>query len=1148
MRIVAIWQFGYGIINRTGNNFMAKLFKTKQAKKRMIAVLAVTLATSLSVGVLAACDDSESSEEATEEETTTSTRTDTQLIQNGNFELYEDIEATETSKKVNLISAPDNWTNSYGTKAGSTAPASESKSGIVNTAEWENFTKPGRPFTSKDDALANWTAEGVTAYDRIKAYADFDIDSVEDFEYYDDYKYTVDFDDIKNFYNTETNAYTVNNPGVHAGAKEGETSVLMIQNKKISNSQVYGTAQQYASSTTLTIASGTAAELSVWVKTSNLTHLENLPTEQGAGAFISVTNTVGGTTLDALQIKNINTEKQTASTEWVKYTLYVRASTFATSTIQITLGLGMGSAANAQEMVDGYAFFDDLTCTLIESDEFETKTNGVYTLFIDDDAEDKIVNADTAGTNRTLALDLKSSTNNPLAVAIPAGNIGLTEEESNGGVYTSATYPQVGLDKVDESVTELTTVKGLRENAKVTNSVKTDFTNYPFGDENSQVLLLMSYNGAPYTAKLEDATNFKLEKEASMLISFFVKTSEMHGCAGAGVALVDGTNKTSITPFDSTAVATVDIKNQTETKEDIFDGWVQCFFFVTNDTKQEKTFHLEFTYGSTTITGTTKDSYISGYAAFANFETQILTDREVSYATTGTYAVKATLVDEQTSVAGQKFDSTIDSDKTIETDIAHTANYWGVVGGNKRVGGTDESAPDTPPENVVYAGLLNKEYAKAYYDATPALAWKETLIGTQTKEDWWTNTFGTATQPLAIINKADAAYGFIARSNTSVAADTAHRVSVDVKASEGAVAYVYLIDASNTENGFASGLKTNMPSVTYWYDDDGNVLSKDPASKDFNHRTDVAFNLTENGLYKHAQDANDNNYYTNLAKYKTDEGGNLVNEDGKIAFYANEGKFYAYYDVEKGTYSTQVFDFPETFKAANARYYAPAEHEAVIKVTGTGEWVNVSFAVKAGSDAKNFRVEVWSGSRDGAVKNKAGSYVLFNNLTSAAIENYDTLVTEAEKQLEDKATKAENEVVERYTFTFFDDAAYLRYDETQDTENKGNPYKSYVQSEKTEGIAYLFWEDATGSKTNYRMFFNYGLSDVTVQAETTDEETEEETTDEEKETDPASILLLASSIALVAALVIVIVSIVVQKIVKKRRKARGYVVPVKVKK
>jgi hypothetical protein len=84
-----------------------------------------------------------------------------------------------------------------------------------------------------------------------------------------------------------------------------ESGVLMLNNYRTDGN---GTAQKYTSSTTVTLEPGKAAQLSVWVKTENLTYANGQDVNGNRGAYIGVTNSVGGQALDQMQIKNINTE------------------------------------------------------------------------------------------------------------------------------------------------------------------------------------------------------------------------------------------------------------------------------------------------------------------------------------------------------------------------------------------------------------------------------------------------------------------------------------------------------------------------------------------------------------------------------------------------------------------------------------------------------------------------------------------------------------------------------------------------------------------------------------------------------------------------------------------------------------------------
>ena len=166
-----------------------------------------------------------------------------------------------------------------------------------------------------------------------------------------------------------------------------------------------------------------------------------------------------------------------------------------------------------------------------------------------------------------------------------------------------------------------------------TQALADDFENFsklPFASQNGKVLLLYSSLGAPYTATME-SSSFTLNKDEYMLVSFRVKTSALQGGTGATVTLVEGDNETVIGAVDTTTLTGVDLvddakKLDTENAdryEDIFDGWQQCFFFVSNTTDTDGlTFSLKFSFGPTEISGTTLSSYTEGYAAFAGFSAE----------------------------------------------------------------------------------------------------------------------------------------------------------------------------------------------------------------------------------------------------------------------------------------------------------------------------------------------------------------------------------------------------------------------------------------------------------------------------------------------------------------------------------------------
>lgn len=1129
-----------------------------------MAVASVMLASTFTLAFFAAC--AEDSDE--DDDNTSVSATDTQTIKNGNFEFYSEMDEDVTDRLA-LINSPTSWSFTAG------SPSSTVNSGILDTSTeaWNNITRTGgyafetyeysgensdyvgtevTTFTSIADAIAHWEDEGVNAYDRLYFYEIYqdDIDALDDDDeqatFFDDYSYSVDYEDVKYLKDVETNGAF----RLHDGVADDETSVLMIHNLVTSN-YVVGTAQYYTSSTTITLAAGTAAEVSVWVRTDNLYHYNSTDTEnpessgdavdRRAGAYIGVTNTVGGTSLDQMQIKNINTNGA-----WEQYTVYVRASTFATTTFKIVLGLGQGSSTDRYEHVNGYAFFDDLTCKIISSSDFDDATSdgsSVRTCTIKSLKDEKIFDMDVE-TASTYALDLYAAFDADDTL-LNSPEIALTSEKTgvDGKLYTTANLGLGDDESNYASVTTLTEIAS-KDNKYLKNIYENDLKDkYPFEDE--QFLMLMSANGAAYTAKLPELT---LEKDERMLVSFFVKTSSIpSGYSGAGatvVELVDGAevNRTSISAFDSTTLSTVDIDDDTK---DIYSGWAQCFFFIENSTDKTASFRIELTYGPTTIVGTSKTDYVDGYAAFANFETATLTKTEYSYASTGSQAVSVSLTGEvqETKV----FDSvSAAAQNDVETGLALPASFTGVLGGSKFV--TAGGADNVMPEDT-YAGLLNAQYVEAYYASSDA--WRDALASDKTNaDDWWQSFFGNARQPLVIINGESTSYGYYS-ANLSISASSYQKISMRVKVSAGAKAYIYLSDVSSAETT-GTPITPNAPAVTYWYNDYGDICRVDPTSKDYNSKTDVLFELQDNGLYtKVGGDAS--TYYANLYNYDKDDEGNYVTSDGTIAFYynKNDGKYYAYYDEDTDVYKQVVECLPVKDDDGNSivRYdYSSTDYSqygSVIVVDNTDgsltDWVTVSFFVATGNESKSYRLEVWNGDRYGTDTNPANSYVFFDNYINEDVSgDYATLLSDSAAALKDKLGLSDKENLPEeyalyYTFTFYDATSYLRYDVNEDEDEEGNPYGSYTQSAYEEQLIYLYIQDTDGTLMNsgsmYAMFLDFTATDVTVTPD--DLSTDEGSDSSSDTTTDTNVLLLISSGILAVVLLLVIVLVVIQRLKKK---------------
>lgn len=1130
----------------------------KSKKQRLLALLLCGFMLTTTAASLAACG----SDKKTEVDQTelTDDKTDDARITNGSFEFFDDNDG-----KNLIITSPTGWTKSSSSKRAS---------GIVNTDAdaWKKFTETSEAWSASEkteaDAKANWSA--MTVRDKLEfkeLWEDEDDDNdVTDLSYYDEDEdsYNVEFSDIKNL---------PDNPGTHYGpnAENKETSVLMLQNYATDGK---GTTGKFTSSTTVTIQPGTSAKFSVWVKTMNMTYDgtsdgagEEVYDGADRGAYIGVTHTVGGETLDEMRIKNINTAKDAKADEnygWVQYTVHLKGCSYATSTFTIVLGLGEGSSDDKYGYVDGFAFFDDAKCTIVENKDFPTAS--IPTVTANAAAEDKLFLTNQAGTENTcakgkyeFALDLYSDFT---AYSVNA-SVALTDDDGkNCTNYGNLNIPTTGdfFDKI--------AVKDIENSTAIENAVKNAVKDYPF-DAEKEAIVLMSKNGAAYTAKLDEITLFA---ERRTVISFFLKTSDLNGFTGAGVTVEETTpgadNSTSLSSLDTTSIQTIDVDGADGKIEDVYKGWQQCFVFVENESDETRTFQISLSYGMREIKDSSSTDYYPGFAIFSNFSVNASTLSEAEYdrATSGTYTAKLSLVGDGDVVTDAGFDSVASiPEKEIETTLADPANYTGVFGGSKYVVKNGTDVTTNANEN---AGLLNKKYAANYLAQARSSAdyWLNglsTATGITLDNDWWKNTFGTSTQPLVIYNKEATSYGYIG-AKTTLESGGSDLTPISVKVKTNGTANVYLIDSdSKTE-----AIKFSTVKYVYWYDEDGNVCVKDPNDDDFDEKTDVAFKLNEdNGLYEvnpkwaHAENYK-GKFYANLKNYEKDETtGNLLVADGGVeykytdkwldqgndgvAFYGKDGKYYAYEN-----YTTEVHDFTEVAELP-ARYDYSTKTEKSLQMTVTdthGKWVTCTFYVKTGSEAKNYRLEVWSGNREGTLKNAAGTYVFFDASNPSAPDDYAALIEEEIEYLKDKESwttddefKANYENVLYFGYSFYDSPSFLRYDSTLDKNKVGNSYTSYNAADSEtypEGVAYLYSENANDNWM--KMFVDFSYTEVTVAADVAEDEADSDDDTDSTTSNDTNVALLVSSLIVAVALIFAVVAIIVRKLAKKMaRKKRA---------
>lgn len=1094
-------------------------------KKRTLfktAVLGVTaIATSLTIGMSAACSTSGNDGSTSDkDDDKTTTKIDAQTIKNGNFEYYSDNDG------LYLISTPDNW--SSGTKGSSL----NSMSGVINTVKerWEAFTDPDLPKTLEDNDDLEAGDENKKDYHGMLAddlpYKNTHTatdetnkdDGTKDY-IGNPYTYKYSYDDTCGedeilVDGVKTKFYTDDDGNLFLDEdfeQPLETSVLMLHNFR--KSDYYGGETYYTSSTTVSLEANTAAEISLWVKTTEMyfggssSDRESAKIEFDRGAYIKVNTQVGGNSLDAFEIKNINTELLNPNGDdngWVKYTVYVAASSFATTSVNLTLGLGEDDA----NTVEGYAFFDDVTIkkynsvgVMEERTEFGSKIrtsgdnpNVSYPLKPDAQnefrvdiekyqTEDKInggVKPEEYENNfadRHFFIDFASyNANSSLALSSQTVTAGLTVDETKTGKYVCTEYSadnkyKTNLTAVDYAETYIpnglrsngininddilvtTTVGGNDWSFSQQSGITTEYDNIltdalktakdlPYSESNPDALVMLSARGAAYEAHITNDDSFTLGDGKYMLVSFWIKTSDMKGNTAATVTVKDLSDEKNSSSFtiDSTTQGKVTIGEGVDKIEDAYKGWTRCFVRVANTSKDkdtDKKFEIVVNFGNTSIRDTsTRSSYKAGWVALTNLSVMEL-DEDVYGYTSGLSHTATLGFTEKAENTSNRFDTEQGEKNEIKTDLATPSSYTGVNGNSKFINRDTtidiDGYHDTNKND--YAGLLSKDNVANY--ATNDCMWYNALkaieADNETPDKLWNAVFGERTvQPLLIVNtvreKKDGTnslgnkiynYGYIGNS-ASVSANSYKAVSVRVKASAGAIANVYLVE----DKTGGEVLTYATPTYNFWYDADGNILKGEPAEDETKEqkKANIAYTLRKDGLYENGDGKLYANFYNLTKQYDLsfehesyyDESGELVKFEKLVkgeTYYANAAKsaYAPHYLIAGGKDNNKVYLYSGEGTGEAATYYymedGAANRSKVVygvdksiaryvndeapdtpyffTIEGdkyAGKWVTVTFYIHAGAEAKSYKLELWSGKRDeeSSYEGADDSYVIFD--------------------------------------------------------------------------------------------------------------------------------------------------------------------------
>lgn len=704
--------------------------------------------------VFAACNnanDSSSSSSSSSSTEETKYPSDTQLLKNGDFE-YTTFTKKDTDFPV--YGSSTNWTRGYASIGTSEAKSNSSKypDGIIDT---------------EDDAYNAISDKNLPSENPRTP------------EYYG----LVNSDDMYKVSEYE------NGEGKENEDKKltSGTKILMIHNHTSNEGQ--GTARKYTSSS-FTLARNQFAELSVWIKTVDLTANNVFGALPGKdyGAYIALESTVSSSIAPVI-LKNIDTKGN-----WAKYTMYLSSSDFSTSSYKLVLGLGFGSATVTNEYVQGYAFFDNAHMEIIDRKAYneavavteeninlyETDSKGLYKAREDDVIKNQAGKTYTANdtTEEVKYTEVKYGVSHTResSTTIDLFDSGIAAEKNKsdkageadfaGSNSLEGAYTATGL--IHDETKQLPGVNGTEK------SIAFNFSSAATG---------YSFTTKPKTVKAN----------SYMKLSFWMKAEAKNTYKNFLTATVRDLGAHSDPESGSNVVETVLVSNDNtvDYENDNYNGWKQYVLFVSNTLGEvDRDFEIEFVFG--TMDAIEKESDLrnltKGFAIITAFESYEMSAEDYAIADTSSYsyAKKVSLsadlpngeaADEDESESFSFNYSESEKKQLLTTGKTETVKgYQFVKAGSNAVGGKDANVYGYNSTEVS-GGIVNSKYF-----AMGDLAKDKTV------------------QAMYIEASSSVAYGFVGTEAT-LSANTTTYISVDVYASANAIANFYLA-SSNALNKF----------------------------------------------------------------------------------------------------------------------------------------------------------------------------------------------------------------------------------------------------------------------------------------------------------------------------------------------------------
>ena len=558
--------------------------------------------------------------------------------------------------------------------------------------------------------------------------------------------------------------YAFINPGVPANATDNK--IYMMNNYKTGDLG-FGSIQTLTSASEVALNPGEYAKVTVSVKTANLnTANSTIGYGQPIGANIRIKNSFNSNAQAPFGIYNIT------CTEWTDYSFYVKADEVYDTKFTIELGLGY-----TNHYAEGTVYFDDVRVEILEKDDVSALSFVEKTLDYNNLENETVKITDYNATNNYLydmSVDMSTLSNAKTDLSI-FNNADKDFTQYKGGILNG-------------NPTNLSIV---------TAESKSDFTDVPYGIANG-IKVEIENAPASYSLKLKD---FEVDNENYVALTFFVK-NQLNKLYATDIT-INVLDKYNSTEIERPAIAKL---------SDVSEDWAKLTILVKNNFdrnnlvyQNSRYFDLEIVIGPDA-----EQDDIDAYA----LGTVYITDPIVTTGVTYQYADKTAEENEQQTenydyysllnttangstalYAGSPNDYSADeADDTVYNMTASPSdlgailnrpaipkNYTGVQSGHYYVGGDENVIGINTNTN---SGIINTKYIASYpTDIADALEY---------------NSGDDDVQVLMIKPSNGKSYGYIGTNNT-IAANAYAKISLKVKVTGNANAYIYLVDTTTAE-------------------------------------------------------------------------------------------------------------------------------------------------------------------------------------------------------------------------------------------------------------------------------------------------------------------------------------------------------------